>query len=198
MEKHTLCGMWDIPQNPSWDIHGRMVTLAYWDQNPGAFSFPRGPLREPDRSPQCTDSQVHSSILIQETRRHHQPRRNFPRCNPKEEISCPKPSKWWSWEYLCGASVNVSSSSQLPVGSAVTHCRCVSKTVSIFIIVSFQWISITGYHLFCIHTVGHSANTPWCASHFCDGAVFVMMNRHLGKCLFSLRGGTLRRVELYK
>lgn len=39
------------------------------------------------------DSQMSSSILIQEARRRHQPRLDFPRRNPKAEISCPKPSK---------------------------------------------------------------------------------------------------------
>lgn len=73
-------------------MHVRKATFAYWDQAPIVFCLPCGFLTEPDR-PLTADSQISSSILIQEARRRHQPLLDFPRRSSKAEISCPKPSK---------------------------------------------------------------------------------------------------------
>lgn len=74
-------------------MHVRKATFADWDQAPIVFStLPCGFLTEPDR-PLTADSQISSSILIQEARRRHQPPLDFPWRSSKAEISCPKPSK---------------------------------------------------------------------------------------------------------
>lgn len=49
-----------------------MTTFAYCDQAPIVFSLPGAFLTEPDR-PLTADSQISSSILIQEAHKRHQP-----------------------------------------------------------------------------------------------------------------------------
>ncbi|CAB1454635.1 unnamed protein product [Pleuronectes platessa] len=68
---------------PSLDV----PSCTYWDRLASSLPSPSqiGLL--------TTDSQMSSSILVQEARRRHQPCLDFPRRNPKAEIPCPEPGK---------------------------------------------------------------------------------------------------------
>lgn len=68
---------WIPASEKVYGMHVMKATSAYWDQAPIVFSLPGGFLTEPDR-PLTADSQISSSILIQEARRRHQPRLDFP------------------------------------------------------------------------------------------------------------------------
>lgn len=143
-----------------------------------------------------TDSQMSSSILIQEARRRHQPRLDFPWRNPKAEVSCPKPSKAMElggslWSLCQYVIIFIAASWQHTV---VTRCRCVSKIASISLLLFLSTEYPLQYtNFFLIQLLGHNSSSPWCASHSCDGEVFVMMNRHMGEQarLFCARGGLL-------
>ena len=170
----------EMPQIPAcerwgrWGMHARKAAFAYRDQAPCVFSLSLVDFWQSQIGLLTADSQMSSSILIQEARRRHQPRLDFPRRkSPQSRNLLPPEKKRRRRECPRGASVNMSSSSQLPVGSVVTCCRCVSKNGPRFIWFPSRWISIAGYKLLlCINRKGHNSGGPWCASHLCDGGVF--------------------------
>lgn len=88
----------------------KTTTFAYCDQVPIVFSFPGAFLTEPDR-PLNADSQISSSILIQEAHKRHRSQLDFPRRSAKGEIACPspKPAEQRRWKGPRGAAVNMSS-----------------------------------------------------------------------------------------
>lgn len=162
-------------------MYVRKATFADWDQAPIVFStLPCGFLTEPDR-PLTADSQISSSILIQEARRRHQPPLDFPWRSSKAEISCPKPSKAMelgvSQQSLC-QYVIIAIAASWQRSNPPQMCQ---QNLHFILFIFFScWLFIAGYKLLLqIHRKDHNSSIPWCASHSCDREVFVMMNRHM-------------------
>lgn len=158
----------------------------------GVFSFPCEPLTKPDRPPYCWQP----NVLI-----HPHPRgpqvsstpSRFPPTKPQSRNLMPRAQESDGVGRIPVDSLSICHHRHICQLAANSNPLQMCQQNSLHCIsISFHWISIAGHTpLLCIHRKAHNSGSPWCASHSCDGEVFVMMNGHMGECLFCARKGLL-------